>query len=61
MENAIEKAKIELEDWWDICSIKADINDTLDFVKVDIYDMMAMMASLNELDLLRADEVEVEM
>ena len=61
MENAIEKAQVEFNDWWDICSIKADMNDVDSFIKVDIYDMLAMLESLNALDLLKSNEVELEM
>lgn len=59
MENAIENALLDLNDWWDICSIKAEIG--VYPLKLDIYDIMAMMHSLRELDLLRAGEVEMEM
>ena len=59
MENTMENVASELNEWWDLCSLKADID--LDNVKVDIYEIMAMMECLKELDLLRANEVELEM
>ena len=56
MTNEIQNTLNELNDWWDICSIKAEYE-----MKVDIYDIMAMLHCLNELDLLRATESEMEM
>ena len=59
MENSIQKTSTELAEWWDVISTKALLD--LDNVKVDIFEMLAMLDCLNELDLLRADdEAELE-
>lgn len=59
MGNTMQKAINNLNDCCDICFIKARIG--VSPLKPDIYDMMAMMQSLRELDLLRNQEVDLEM
>lgn len=56
MENQITNTLNELGEWFDICSIKAELG-----LKVDIYDILAMVECLDRLELLRANEEEVEM
>lgn len=54
MENSVQNAKNELNEWWEVLSIKADLG--LDNVKVDIFEMLALLQCLNKLEMLRANE-----
>ena len=54
MENSVQNAKNELNEWWEVMSIKADLG--LDNVKVDIFEMLALLQCLNKLEMLRANE-----
>ena len=54
MENSVQNAKNGLNEWWEVLSIKADLG--LDNVKVDIFEMLALLQCLNKLEMLRANE-----
>ena len=56
MENQIICAMNDFEEWYDVCSIKALLG-----IKVELSEMLAMFDCLDKLDLLRANEVELEM